>query len=52
MTISSDGHTQLDTLQKAIDGYKERLEQIKTDPSIISVTGNTFVLSYKVNYHE
>ncbi len=36
MTINSDGYNQFDTLQKVIDGYKERTAQMEVDPFITS----------------
>lgn len=39
MTITSDTHNSYETLQKAIDGYKERLEKIEADPSIAPPSG-------------
>lgn len=42
MTINSETHNQLDALQKVIDGYKQRLEQIENDPSL-AATGEKLI---------
>lgn len=39
MTIVSETQNQFEALQKVIDGYKERLEQIESDPSLATFSG-------------
>ena len=41
MTINSETHNQLDALQKVIDGYKQRLEQIENDPPLAATGEKT-----------
>lgn len=37
MTINSETFNQFEVLQKVIDGYRQRVEQIENDPSLAAL---------------